>query len=136
MMTTENTKYINTSAVAGKTYYYKVKAIAENTDANSAYSAVKTRTCDLPRPEVTIALRSKDGKPRLKWDAVDGAVEYKIYRATSKNGDFTVIKTTTSTSFTNTAAEAGTTYYYRVVAVASRNAANSAKSVVVSIQSK
>ena len=35
------TSATNTKAVAGTKYYYKIRAIHSNTDATSAYSAVK-----------------------------------------------------------------------------------------------
>ena len=44
MKTTTGTSYSNTSHVDGTTYYYYVVAVAENTDANSAASAVITLT--------------------------------------------------------------------------------------------
>lgn len=119
---------------AGTTYYYRVRAVAEKSAANSAYSSSKYRMCDLPRPDVSIALKS--GKPRLTWDAIDGAISYKIYRSTSKNGTYSLIKTTTSTSYTNTGAKSGTTYYYKVIAVHSKSAANSAYSLLDSVKSK
>ena len=40
MKTTTDTSYTDTKATAGKTYYYKVKAVAEISAATSAYSAV------------------------------------------------------------------------------------------------
>ena len=132
--TTTGTSFTNTSTTAGKTYYYKVKAIASKSAADSAYSEVKSRTCDLARPTVSVALSS--GKPKVSWKKVDGAVEYKVYRATSKTGTYSLVKTTTSLSFKNTSATAGKTYYYKVIAVASKSAANSAYSSVVSIKSK
>ncbi len=132
--TTTGTSYTNTSAKAGTTYYYKVKAIHEKESANSAYSSYKSRTCDLPRPDVEITL--KKGDPRLTWDKIDGAKKYEIYRATSKNGTYKLMKTTTSTSYTNTTAKAGKTYYYKVKAIHSKSAANSAYSSIVSIKAK
>ena len=43
--TTTNKYWTDTTAVAGKTYYYKVKAVSTATsDANSAFSAVKNCT--------------------------------------------------------------------------------------------
>ncbi len=132
--TTTGTSYTNTSAKAGTTYYYKVKAIHEKEAANSAYSSYKSRTCDLPRPDVEITL--KKGDPRLTWDKISGAEKYQIYRATSKDGKYTLMKTTTGTSYTNTSAKAGRTYYYKVRAVHEKSAANSAYSSIVSIQAK
>ncbi len=134
MKTTSSTSYTNSSVKAGTTYYYKVKAVHENSAANSAYSSYKYRTCDLPRPDVEITL--KKGDPRLTWDKIDGAKKYEIYRATSKNGTYKLMKTTTSTSYTNTTAKAGKTYYYKVKAIHSKSAANSAYSSIVSIKAK
>ena len=102
--------------------------------AAAAYSEVKSCTCDLAQPSVSIALSSK--KPKVSWGKVTGAVEYKVYRATSKTGTYSLVKTTTSSSYTDSKASSGKTYYYKVVAVCSNTAGNSAYSSVVSIKSK
>ena len=133
--TTTGTSFTNTSTTAGKTYYYKVKAIASSSSANSAYSEIVSRACDLAQPVISVKLSSK-GKPVISWEKVSGAVKYEIYRATSKSGTYTLIKTTTSTSFTNTSTTAGKTYYYKVKAIASKSAANSAYSEIKSIKAK
>ena len=131
----ESTSWTDTTAEAEKTYYYKVKAIPENEDAASAYSSVKNRICKLARPDVTIELSSK-GKPKLSWEAVEGAISYKVYRAASKSGTYSLVKTTTSTSYTNTGATSGKTYYYKVRAISTDADANSAYSSIDSIKSK
>ena len=135
MYTTSNTTYTNTNATAGVTYYYKVVAVASKTAANSAASAVVSRTCDLAQPKVSGKVNLV-GNPKLNWDKVDGAVSYKVYRAESENGSYKLMKTVTGTSYTNTNNVAGTTYYYYVVAVAENTAANSAASNVVTLTAK
>ena len=135
MYTTSSTSYTNTKAEAGVTYYYKVVAVASKTAANSAASAVVSRTCDLAQPKVTGKVNLL-GNPKLNWDKVDGAVSYKVYRAESANGTYKLMKTVTGTSYTNTSNVAGTTYYYYVVAVAENTAANSAASNVVTLTAK
>lgn len=130
--TTTGTSYTDKDTTAGKTYYYKVKAIAENAAADSAYSAVKSRTCDLARPEITLSNVASTGKIKVTWKAIDGAVEYEVYRSASKNGTYKLMKTTTGTSYTNTGAETGNTYYYKVKAIAETSAANSAYSEIKS----
>ena len=132
--TTTKTSLTNTSTTAGKTYYYKVKAIAASSSSNSAFSDVVSRTCDLAQPAVTVKLSS--GHPKLSWDKVTGATKYEIYRATSKTGTYTKLTTTTKTSLTNTSAVAGKTYYYKVRAICGTSAAASAYSSVVSIKAK
>ena len=127
--------YTDKTAKTGTTYYYKVRAIHKDSSLNSAWSNVVNRTCDLAKPEVTIKL--KNGDPRLTWDKVDGAAKYYIYRANSKNGEYIKIKTTVSaTSFTDTTAKTGRTYYYKVKAIHKNTDANSAYSSVKYITAK
>ena len=135
LYTTTKTSYTNTGAVAGKTYYYKVKALGSSSYATSAFSNVKSITCDCAKPVVTITTSSA-GKPSLKWDAVSGATKYEIWRATSADGEYTKMYTTTKTTYTNTGAKSGVTYYYKVRALGSNSNATSAYSAVVSITAK
>jgi hypothetical protein len=51
---------------------------------------------------------------RITWSSVSGATYYKVYRATSSGGTRSQIGSPTSTSFDDTTASAGTTYYYWV----------------------
>ena len=120
MMTLEGTKYTNTSAKAGKYYYYKVKAVAG--DKASEFSKVVGRTCDYARPAVT----AKAGKKQVKltWKKVDGAQKYVVYRATSAKGTYKKVATTTKLSYTNKNLKAKKTYYYKVKAIGAKNAAS------------
>ena len=132
--TTTATNYTDNKANAGYTYYYKVKAVSKvSSGANSYYSVVIGATCHCARPSVKIT--TVNGSPRLTWNAVAGASQYEVYRATSKNGSYTKMFTTSNLSYTNTSAKAGTTYYYKVKAVSKvKSTANSAFSTVVSIR--
>ena len=133
---TTKTNYTDTTAGAGYAYYYKVKAVSKvKTAANSAYSTVVKATCHCAKPVVKIT--TSRGKPKLTWNAVAGAGKYEVYRATSKNGTYTKMFTTTNRSYTNTNARAGTIYYYKVKAISRvRSAANSSYSVVKSIRAR
>ena len=130
--TPDDAKYLDTSAVPGRTYYYMVTAV--DMGGKEKDSAIKSITCDCARPVVSITTNASSGKPSLKWNAVDGAAKYEVYRATSKNGTYTKMYTTTSTSYTNSTAVPGTTYYYKVKAICGKSSyGNSAYSVVKSI---
>ena len=131
--TVETLTYGDDAFAAGTAYYYKVKAVTGD-GVTSDYSNRVYRTCDLARPEISIALSS--GKPKVSWKKVSGATEYEVYRATSKTGTYTRIYTTTKTSLTNTSATKGTTYYYKVRAICDNSAAASAYSAVKYIKSK
>ena len=134
--TTTATNYTDNKANAGYTYYYKVKAVSKvSSGANSYYSVVIGATCHCARPSVKIT--TSNGSPKLTWNAVAGANKYEVYRATSKNGSYTKMFTTSNLSYTNTSAKAGTTYYYKVKAVSKvKSTANSAFSTVVSIRAR
>ena len=132
--TTTATSYTNTGAKAGTTYYYRVKAC--NDAGLSPYSNVvsgKVKTVAQQKPSapvVKIGHSASSGKPMLTWNAVSGATSYKVYRATSQKGTYSLLGTVTATSYTNTGAKAGVTYYYKVKAV--NSAGESAYSNVVS----
>ena len=135
MKTVTGTTYTNTSAKAGTKYFYKVIAVHENVNANSAYSVIVSRMADLARPNVTVKI-SDSGKPRISWQKVEGAVKYEVYRATSKNGTYTKLVTTQNTYQVNKNAVAGKTYYYKVKAIHSNTNANSALSLPKYIKAK
>ena len=65
-------------------------------------------------PELKITTSA--GKPKISWDAVDGAVKYWVYRSTDGK-TFKYYDSTTKTSYTNNSTTIGTTYYYKVKAV-------------------
>ena len=113
--TTSSTSYVNTGAAAGKTYYYRIKAVNRDGMA-SGYSNIVSGKATLPAPVLNIGLSVSSGKPMLAWDAVPGATSYRIYRSTSRDSGYSLLATTTSTSYVNTSAAKGTTYYYRVKA--------------------
>ena len=133
--TTAATSYTNTGAVAGTTYYYKVKAICGN--GASAYSNIVSGQVKalLPAtvPVVTVGHSSSSGKPQLTWKPVTGATSYKVYRAVSKAGTYELINTVKVTSYTNTYAAPGVTYYYKVEAL---NGANKVLGVSAIVEGK
>ena len=131
--TVTTTSYTNTGAKAGMTYYYRVKACNDaglSPYSNIVSGQVKSVTPKPAAPVVKIGNSATSGKPQLTWNAVSGATSYKVYRATSQNGTYSLLGTVTATSYTNTGAKAGTTYWYKVKAV--NSAGESAYSNIVS----
>lgn len=130
-ITTDELGCTDTSAKAGYTYYYKVRAVtADGTKGD--YSSVVYRTCDCAAPVVKGGNNAATGKVTLTWDKVSGAKEYVVYRANYSNGTYTKMFTTKNTSYTNTTANAGYTYYYKVKAISYKTAyADSAMSNMV-----
>lgn len=131
MTSTDGTDCTDTSAKAGYTYYYKVRAVAAD-GTKGDYSSVVYRTCDCVAPVVKGGNNAATGKVTLTWDKVSGAKEYVVYRANYSNGTYTKMFTTKNTSYTNTTANAGYTYYYKVKAISYKTAyADSAMSNMV-----
>lgn len=127
--TTKNT-YTDKKTTVGKTYYYKVKAVcSSDSKLTSDYSTYDKAYSKCATPVVTITISNKTGKPTVKWSKVTGAKQYEVSRATSENGTYKVLKTVTAVSYADTSVKVGTTYYYKVKAIASGSSYHSANSV-------
>ncbi len=113
--TTTKTSYINSGAAFNTIYCYKVKAVKVVNGRNvvSGSGSAKSVITALAKPSVSIT--TSDGKPYISWDAVDGATGYYVFRSTDVK-NYSVLGYTTRTNYTNTASNAGTTYYYKVKA--------------------
>ena len=109
--------YTNTGLTTGKTYYYKVRAYTtiNGSKVYGSYSSVVSAKPSLSKPSLYLSAGSK--KAYIKWSKISGASGYEIYRASSKKGYYSKIKTITSgktTSYTNSKLTRKKTYYYKV----------------------
>ena len=103
-----------TGLTSGKTYYVEVRALVG--EAGGAYSEmVKIKV--LPDTPTGVKAAAKgDEKVRVSWSKVSGATGYLVFRATSENGTYKQVGSTTGTSITLTNQEAGVNYFYKVAA--------------------
>ena len=94
--------------------YKEIAALGHN------YASGKCTRCGAADPNYIVApelkITTSAGKPKISWNAVDGAVKYWIYRSTDGK-TFKYYDSTTKTSYTNKSTTIGTTYYYKVKAV-------------------
>ncbi len=65
-------------------------------------------------PKKVSIVKSKSRTVKISWSKVSGVRGYKVYRATSKYGKYTLLKTTTKNSYTSKSLSKGKTYYYKV----------------------
>ena len=108
--------YTDTSAAAGTTYYYQVRAI--NGSVKSAFCAAQSiqyAVASLNAPTMTLT-SAASGQPVVSWTKVNGAAQYEVYRSTNGK-NFSIVRRTAALSYTDTSAAAGTTYYYQVRAI-------------------
>ena len=126
--------YTDTNTVAGKTYYYVVRAIDGSTTGKFCAARSIAVPGALGVPTITLTTAS-NGNPVIKWTKVNSAAQYEVYRSdTGKDNSFKIIRRTAGLTFTDTAAAAGKTYYYVVRAINGSIAGKfcAAKSVAVS----
>jgi hypothetical protein len=118
--TTSNTTYSDTTASTMVTYYYFVKAT--NSYGTSGYSTYDTGYRSDGRPPSPTNVIASDGtdsgKVQVTWTASLWATSYTVYRATSTSRRATkvAIGTISGTTYDDTTASAGVTYYYYVTA--------------------
>jgi fibronectin type 3 domain-containing protein len=112
--TVTGTSYTNKSLKTGTTYYYKL--VPYRGTAKGAATKIVSAKLVLSKPKVSYSTPVAVGSVKVKWSKVSGASGYKLYRATSKSGNYKLIKTTKSTSYTNKKLKNNKTYYYKVKA--------------------
>ncbi len=120
------TSFTDTTAVNGTTYFYKVtavNAVGVSPPSNEA-SATPQPAATLPTAPRSPAAAGANGSVRLSWSAPasnggSAITGYNVYRGTSAGGESAtpVASNVSGTSFTDTAAVNGTTYFYTVAAV-------------------
>lgn len=88
--------------------------LVEDGNSSEADEFIITKT-KLATPTIKATTASKTAI-NVTWSNIDGAASYQLYRATSNNGPFTKIATTSGTSYKDTGLTTGKTYYYKVVA--------------------
>jgi len=115
---TSDLSYIDTGLVTGAGCYYKIRSYCEISGIKvyGSYSGSVYVVTKLDTPANLSAVSTK-GRITLAWSAVPGATQYQIYRSTDASAAYTLVKTTTSLSFIDTAITRNKTYNYLVRAV-------------------
>ncbi|PSL40772.1 subtilase family protein [Planomicrobium soli] len=111
--------YINSGLATGKTYHYKVRAyrMADGGKVYGPYTGVANGKPAIFHSASVKAASPGYNKSKISWSKVSGASGYVLYRATSKAGTYSNIKTVESgslLSYYDTSLATGTTYYYKV----------------------
>ena len=102
----------------GKTYYYKIRTVMEENGVKyySEFSDIDTIKIKPVKVENLTLTPKSYNSTLVEWDLSNDADGYEIYRATSKTGKYTKIKTveTGVTSYENTKLTLNKRYYYKV----------------------
>ena len=110
------TSFLDTSVTSGGTYYYQVSAVGAG--GESAKSVESSATL-IPAAPTNVSATASASQVTLAWTASPGATSYRVYRSLTSAGEGSTPLQTglTSPSFTDTAVNLNTTYYYQVTAV-------------------
>ncbi|MGC8963586.1 MAG: fibronectin type III domain-containing protein [Candidatus Bipolaricaulaceae bacterium] len=113
---TTGTSYDDTLILAGRTYWYRVRACNEY--GCSDFSPPDSGIAALQAPLAPQNVQASDGtfsdRVRITWSAVPGAARYEVHRATARDGTYELLAETTATSYDDTTVTVGTTYWYKV----------------------
>jgi len=119
--TAAQTSYTDNTLQAGTTYYYAVKAVDTGGDLSAMSPVVQATTPNPPSaPTGLTATPTSTSRVSLAWNAAaTGGLaiqNYQVYRGPSAT-NLTKLVTVLQTSYVDTSASAGATYYYGVEAV-------------------
>jgi fibronectin type 3 domain-containing protein len=107
------TAFTDSTAPSGGTYYYVVTATnAGGTSANSNEASATI----LPSPVAGLTATETGYNVALAWNAAAGATSYTIYRSTTTGAGYTSLGAQPGTTFTDSTAPSGGTYFYVVTA--------------------
>jgi len=111
--TTSSTSWSNTGLSAGTVYRYRVRA--RNAVGTSGYSSTVTCITVPATPSGLSCATASPSQINVSWNSVTGASDYLVYRCTGSTcTPSTLVRTQSSTSWSNTGLSANTTYRYRV----------------------
>lgn len=117
LKTTDKNKINLKNLKRGSSYYFKVRAIKGNKKyAFSNYLYTKTK---LATPKI-FNIYAKNGNVTIEWKKISGADSYRVYMATSKNGEYKSIGTkwgkSSTLKYTKKGLTVGKKYYFKIKA--------------------
>ena len=117
LASTTDTAYVDATALPGTWYYYWIVSVANGGEWMTSASAAGNRKIGVPRNVAASDGTSADWIT-VTWNAVEGAVSYRILRATTEFVEDAVeVGTSAGTSWMDLNAANGVSYNYWVVAV-------------------
>lgn len=108
------TSFIDNGLNDNTTYYYRVYSVTTAAKDNaSAVLAVTTAKREAPTAVDNVHVAAGDGKVSLSWDYRSG-FSYNVYRAAKAEGDYALLSTAFSGSYSDATVTNGNTYYYKI----------------------
>jgi subtilisin family serine protease/GH25 family lysozyme M1 (1,4-beta-N-acetylmuramidase)/fibronectin type 3 domain-containing protein len=111
--TAMDSSYTDAAVVTGRTYYYKVRASVNGALSPALSGSVAGKALPVA-PESLSASAYSINQILLNWSAAEGASGYAIYRATSLNGTYSLIASTSTLEYLNGSLSSTITYFYKI----------------------
>jgi fibronectin type 3 domain-containing protein len=108
--------YADINVSNGTSYYYVVTASNGKCSSVNSVEVSASPSCTPTAAPANLKAKANNGSVALTWDAIAGAVSYRIKRSLSAAAGFDTVFTSSTASFTDGAVINGTTYYYVVEA--------------------
>jgi fibronectin type 3 domain-containing protein len=108
--------FTDATVANGTTYYYVVQNVGGGAGSYSVESAPLTPQAALPTAPTGLLAMAGSTWAGLSWSPVAGATGYVVMRGTTPGGPYVTLAEPLDTTFADTNAQNGTTYYYVVAA--------------------
>lgn len=114
--TTTTTSYKNIWLATGSTYNYKVRSYSMDGTVKvySDFTPISTATNILPAPTGVKTTLTAYDSISISWNWIAGASGYEVWRSIDNSGNYSLVNTTTTTSYKNIWLATGSTYNYKV----------------------
>lgn len=110
------TSYTDTNLTNGAQYFYEVTAANGAGESSKSAEISATPQAAVPAAPIGLTATPGAGKVTLNWTASAGAATYNIYRGPSSGAETSLTTGVASTSYADSSAVNGATYYYQVTA--------------------
>ncbi|GAA4846624.1 hypothetical protein GCM10023310_25820 [Paenibacillus vulneris] len=135
---TTSPSYTDSTVQLGGTYQYQVTQLLpkniESAPSQPITVAVLDRSVPAPSAPTGLAVASA-GKEQLaiRWNEVDRALQYQVYRSKTEKGPFQLVGTTAETTYVDNGVFTTMPYYYQVAAVNSGGLSNRSEILAVPV---
>lgn len=100
----------------GVRYYYQIKTLAKSEEYDSDISKAYYTNAKLSAPQNVYVNNFIASSVRVTWNEVEGAKNYRVFRAEKIDGLYTAVGSVKSTGFVDTNTAADKQYFYKIIA--------------------